>query len=350
MDEIWVLGATGRSGREIVAALADRAVVPVGRDEGRLRAAFPDAARTVAAPSTEAMAAEIRRQRPAVVVNTVGPFTETAALVAGAGLPHTHYVDIANDPVSFASVFALHDEAVAAGRSAVVGAGFGVVATEAVVAALCEGRPAASRVRVDAVPSLAVEAGPTGEPLAASLVDGLVLGGRRYAGGRLVRTALGGDPETLTLPDGDEVTTRGMPMGDLVAAQRTSGAPSVVLGASLAPGNPVVRALLPAAGALLSVGALRRFARARLATTSLPGRERPREHSYGHARVTWADGTVREGWLRTGDAGVFTSAAAAAVARRLLDGHGRPGAHTPVAALGTEVALAAGGELLVGVG
>jgi hypothetical protein len=28
---------------------------------------------------------------------------------------------------------------------------------------------------------------------------------------------------------------------------------------------------------------------------------RPREHSWGHARVEWADGTVREGWLRLGD-------------------------------------------------
>ena len=47
-------------------------------------------------------------------------------------------------------------------------------------------------------------------------------------------------------------------------------------------------------------------------------RERPREHSYAHARVEWADGTVREGWLRTGEGGDFTAAVAAEVARRAL--------------------------------
>jgi hypothetical protein len=62
--------------------------------------------------------------------------------------------------------------------------------------------------------------------------------------------------------------------------------------------------------------------------------------------VAWADGTVREGWLRLGDAGDFTAAVAAEGAHRLLTGHGRPGTHTPAELFGSSLAQACGGEYL----
>jgi len=39
----------------------------------------------------------LRRDAPAVVINTVGPFTTTATTVARACAPETHYVDVANE-------------------------------------------------------------------------------------------------------------------------------------------------------------------------------------------------------------------------------------------------------------
>jgi len=90
------------------------------------------------------------------------------------------------------------------------------------------------------------------------------------------------------------------------AAQRASGAPSVVATSALAPSAPLVRAVLPLAGVLLSVPALRRTAVRRLAAVTTRARPRPREHSWGHAVVTWPDGTVR---ARAG-CGAFTPAAA----------------------------------------
>ena len=346
--EVWVLGATGRSGRQIVAALAGRSVtvVPAGRDAGRLAAAFPHAERMVTG-SLEQVAAEIRAQRPAVVLNTVGPFTATSPILARACLPASHYLDLANDVRSFTSVLDLHERAVEASRTLVVGAGFGVVATESVVAVLCAGREVPERVRTDMVPSLAGADGVIGDALAATIVGGVPEGGRRYCRGHLERVTPGHDATDLTLPDGSRVVTGGMPLGELVAARRASGAPEVVAASTLAPSNPVVRALLPAAGAALSVAPVRTFVRGRLAGVRTRASECPREHSWGHARVEWADGTVREGWLRTGDAGEFTAAAAAAVAVRLTEGRGRPGAHTPVAARGPDLAAAAGGELML---
>ncbi len=351
-NEVWVLGATGRTGRAVAARLAAMGVSPVlvGRDAARLKEAAKRAgsgARTIVADSVESMIAEVRRQRPAVVINTVGPFADTAAPIAQACLPSSHYVDLANDVIAASALLGLHEEAVAAGRILVTGAGFGVLATESVVAKLCQNRPVPDRVRVDAVASVATEAGVIGEALATTIIDGLPEGGRRYENGRLVRTRLGSDRAHLTLPDGSRATTASVPSGDLIAAQRASGAPFVVAASSLAPTAPAARALLPLATMLLSIKPLRTLARRRLARLRTAPRQRPREHSWGHAHVQWADGTAREGWLRTGDAGTFTAAVAAEVAHRLLKGEGRPGAHTPGALFGPALAEAVGGEFLI---
>src|SRR5580704_16911914 len=109
--DVWILGGTGRSGRAIAAELVSRGITPVlvGRDAARLaeaaalagqdrtvqagqdrtmpagqdrtvqagqpRTVVAGSPRTVVAGSVEAMAAEIRRQQPAVVINKNAPFT-----------------------------------------------------------------------------------------------------------------------------------------------------------------------------------------------------------------------------------------------------------------------------------
>jgi short subunit dehydrogenase-like uncharacterized protein len=357
--EVWILGGTGRSGRAIATELLSRGVpsVLIGRDAARLKDAAATVAgggRTVVASSVEAMAAEIRRQRPAVVINAIGPFTATAVPLVQACLQVSDYIDLANDVAAVLAVLGLNAAAAAAGRTLVTGSGFGVTASESVVVRICEGRPAPARVRVDMVPSLEIEAGVIGEALAGTILDGLpgVEGGGRYEGrryrdGRLVRARIGGEVEHLTLPDGARVSTASIPLGELVAAQRASGAPSVTSASSESPSSPVVRALFPLAAALLAIGPVREFAKGRLARVRLSARERPRAHSWGHARVEWADGSVQEGWLRVGDAQVYTGAVPAEVARRLLNGEGQPGAYTPAALFGPSLALACGGEYVI---
>lgn len=356
--EVWILGGTGRSARVIAAELLARGITPVlvGRDHARLRdaAALAGNGRTVTAGSTPSLLTEIRQQQPSVVINTIGPFVATAGPIAQACLPGSDYIDLANDVSSVLTVLGLDKAAAAAGRTLVTGGGFGVTATESVVVKLCQGHPAPVRVRVDMIPSLAVEEGVIGEALAATILEGLpgVEGGGRYDGrcyadGRLVRAKMGGGPTELTLPDGAQVTTASMPLGELIAAQRASGAPSVISASSEAPASPAVRAVLPVATALLAIGPVREFAKRRLARVKVKARPRPRDHSWGHARAEWADGTVREGWLRLGDAQAYTGAAPAEAARRLLAGEGRAGACTPVTLFGPSLALACGGEFLL---
>jgi hypothetical protein len=222
-----------------------------------------------------------------------------------------------------------------------------VTAAESVALWLCRDEPVPESVRVDAVPSLGLEEGPLGEALAATLLEGFAAGGtagRHYRGGRLVPVRLAGDLLRLRLPDGEEVTTVSVPFGDLVAAQRVTGAPDVIAGSSEAPSSSLVRAVIPVAAVLLRNGPVRRFAIRRLAAVRLAATARPRAHSWAHASARWSDGRVREGWLRLGDAQEFTGAVPAELVRRLLDGEGTPGATTPATLFGTGLAEACGGE------
>jgi short subunit dehydrogenase-like uncharacterized protein len=242
-------------------------------------------------------------------------------------------------------LLALHDEAAAAGSTFVTGAGFGVLGTEAVVSSLCADGPTPSEVRVDALPSVAIEGGRLGEALAQSIVSGLTSGGLRFEDGRMIPTRLAADPREHALPDGQTAKSAGAPTGELLAAHLSSGAPAVVSTSGLMPTAPVVRAVLPLVGSLLRIPTLRRFAVRRLAGIEAKPAPRPREYSWGHAVVTWADGITREGWLRAGDAMDFTSNAAAEIAVRLARGEGRRGAFTPACAFGYELAEAAGATI-----
>lgn len=356
MVEVFVVGATGRTGRGVVEALARDGLDPVlvGRDAGRLRAAARGRA-TVVATDVRATAAAIADRRPAVVVNTVGPFTRTARDVVDACLAAgSDYVDLANDLPAVSALLGRSSEAERAGRTLVTGAGFGVTATESVVVRLCEdalraGRRA-QRVRVDMVPALALQAGTLGEALAATLVEGLpgVPGGRRFQGrrivdGQLVAAPLAGAPRTLTTPDGDRITTALVPLAELLSARSASGAPSVESASSEAPTGALVRAVLPVAANLLALDPLRRFASRRLAAVRTADRPAPRNSSWGHAQILWDDGSTSEGWLRLPEAQAATTAICAEVARRLAGG-ARPGAYTPAALFGAELVTSVGGE------
>ncbi|TDD63442.1 hypothetical protein E1263_00375 [Kribbella antibiotica] len=351
-DQIWLLGATGRTGTAIGARLvaAGRTPVLVGRNADRLRAAASemgiDDPQLVVEASIERIVQVIREQRPAVVVNTIGGYAETATTIARACLPGGHYVDLANELGAIPRLLELSDEAADNGSTFVTGAGFGVLGTQAVVAKLCEGQPTPSAVRVDAMASFAMEAGPLGTALAESIVSGLTTGGLRYQGGRLVKARLASEAQQFNLPDGETASTVLVPTGDLLAAQQASNAPAVVSANALLPGG-AVRHLLPLIGGLLAIPALRRLAVRRLAAVTTKAAPRAREHSWGHAVVTWPDGTTRAGWLRCDDAMDFTCAVSTEAALALARGEAKPGAHTPVLAFGADLAVAAGATFIL---
>ena len=121
----------------------------------------------------------------------------------------------------------------------------------------------------------------------------------------------------------------------------------MVAASPAAPSNPVLRAVLPAVAALFRVPGVSGLAARAIARILLRAQPMSRDASWGHARVQWPDGEVREGWLRAGEATRFTAAVAAQVTRRLLQGQGRPGAHTPGALFGPQLARDAGATLVL---
>lgn len=351
-DEIWILGATGRVGRAVAARMrADGLpVVLVGRDRARLdavAAGLSGDARVVVATLDEALAA-IEREGPAVVVNTIGPFAATTPRVIRACPTGTHYVDVSNELDAVAAVLDTPELTTAADRTLVVGAGFGVYATESALLHLCADRPPAERVRVDALASVENEAGVVGAALAASILDGLAKGGREVHGGRLVRARLGAGTEHLITPDGARISTGSAPSGELLAAWRASGAGSVVAASGFAPTAPLARAAMPVVSAILRVGAIRRFAIRRVGGVEIKPKERPREFSWARARAEWSGGEVRTAWLRAGDAMDFTVSVTAEVTRRLAAGSTPPGAYTPGSLFGPSLATDVGGEFVPG--
>lgn len=356
MAEIWILGATGRVGRAVAAQLAAEGaeLALVGRNRERLAevaAAAGGTVRVMPAESLPATTGLITREQPAVVINTIGPFTETAMPVVDACLPGSHYVDVSNELPAVNAVLDRHHEAVTAGRTLVTASGFGVLGVEAAVLTACaaltdRGLTDIETVRCDAMPLVAPESGPMGEALAASIVGGLVGGGLRYSAGRLVRTGFGTRVETITAPDGTTIRTGSAPTGELLAARRASGAPNVVAATSLAATGLPLRAVLTVVGRLARAGWIRSLLIRRMAAVEGSLRPDPaRKFTWARARLRTTTGETRTAWLRAGDAMDFTVGSIAEVATRLARGEGRPGAYTPGALFGPELAEAAGAEL-----
>lgn len=349
MDEILILGATGRAGRAIAAELLrdGHNVVLTGRDGERLSRTTDELANSSRSRPEAVIGADSARviieRRPTVVVNTIGPFAATATAVVGACMRvGSHYVDLSNELHPVRMLLGRDTEATTFGVCLVTGAGYGVLATEALVQQLCDGHPVAQTVRVAAMPV----ADGVGPAVLTTAIDVAATGGWAYRGGALTKVRLGSQFERTPLPDGTTIPTVAVPTGELEAAHRASGAGEVVAATSEAPTGSAARLMLPLIGAGLRVGFIRRgllrlVDRYRLAPPAHPGAT-----SWAYASVTWSDGEIRRGWLHMGEGYAFTAKVAALVAGRLADGLGHPGAFTPGALFGPGLARDAGATLI----
>jgi short subunit dehydrogenase-like uncharacterized protein len=350
MTSIWLLGATGRGGRAVARALISRGipVVLLGRNAAQLAsvaASFngPGAAETLAIAGWSELPSLIAQRRPGVLVNTVGPFTRTAVPLARACLKAgTHYVDLANELDVVRQLLDLNAEAHDHGTTIVTGAGFGVLATEALAITLRGEREPAVKAQVAALP--AVDG--LGSAVLSSSVDVLAYGGRRYQDGQLVRNRFGADHIRVGLPSGGSRQAVGVPTGELEAGRRASGARDVVAYSSEVPSGRIARGLLPIMSMLLSVNVIRRQVLRLIERLRLTPPVSPGEVSWAYARLDWADRSNAEAWLRTGEGYAFTGEVAALVADGLREGSISAGAFTPGALFGPNLAVRAGAEIL----
>ena len=347
MRTIWILGATGKGGRaiarELVAGGAD--VVLVGRDHSRLTTvaeSLGGPVHTRVASGLPELVTLIGAEKPAVVVNTIGPFSVTAMPLARASMAAgSHYVDLANELEPVRELLDLDADARSHGVTLVTGAGFGVLATETLVIGLRGDRPAAERARVAALP--AVDG--LGSAVLASVIDAVAHGGRRYRDGHLVRARLGADHARIPLPDLPARDALAVPTGELEAAHRASGAGAVLAYSGEVPSGRMARALLPVVSALLAERPIRAVLQRFVSRMRLSPPVKSGEVSWAYARLEWG-GTHREAWLRTGEGYGFTAKVAAHTAARISNGAAEAGAFTPGALFGTDLARDAGAEII----
>jgi short subunit dehydrogenase-like uncharacterized protein len=353
---ITILGASGLVGRGIITELVssgDWRMTLIGRDAHRLDAVAHVVADAGSTPHTLSIGQDRdwaailnRAPRPDLVLNLVGPASDTAPPVRQWCVSRgVHYCDVANELAAVRGTLASDPDARRAGVSVLTGAGFGVVATESLVVALRGDRPPAHSARVAAMPGMTSR----GRNVAASAVEVLAAGGRAYRGGTLTATRPGAAFWRIPIPRGTTMGGIGVAVGDLESAQRASGADDVDAFTTEIPANTLLRAALPALAKVARFGPVRRTLEYGVTLTDSPGpAARDDEYlSLSYAQLDWANGETRAGWLHMGDGYDFSGKVAAGAVRAQLAGTVPPGAHTPAAVLGPELAYHAGATLLI---
>jgi saccharopine dehydrogenase (NAD+, L-lysine-forming) len=315
MAIIALLGATGTMGRLIAREATRRGhqVVLAGRHVDEL----VELASTL--PSGQSRAAIVDLGNPAtleqvisqadVVLNTVGPFNRFAAPIVAACLhTTTPYVDLSNELSAVRALLDRDADARQRGVPLVTGAGFGVVATETLALMLADASPRPLQ-SVQVVAAQDVAYATTG--VQATIADSLAQGSPRYLDGGLVAAPFGEGATTLQLGGAPRQVVPA-PTGDLVAAQRATGAPDVV-------------AYVPVPGERGSAGSTR-----------------DREfRSVAFALGRGADGTHIEADLRFGEGFEASATIAVEVAVRTA-ADAPPGAWTPGQLFGSQLAPACG--------
>jgi short subunit dehydrogenase-like uncharacterized protein len=156
--------------------------------------------------------------------------------------------------------------------------------------------------------------------------------------GALRRHRIGGPTRIVPLPSGPR-RMAAVPTGDLLAVQRATGARSVTVYTSEMPSNRLLLGALPLAALALRARPLARLldravgpSAPRSAAPTVSDRE---SVTWGHANT--AAGAPAEALLRLGEGYAVTATVAAAVAHA-TGTHEAPGAFTPGALLGEQLA------------
>lgn len=156
------------------------------------------------------------------VAHCAGPFSATARPMVDACLATgTHYLDITGEIDVFEAIFARSDEAAAAGVVLLPGAGFDVVPSDCLAVALAEALPGATSLK------LAFVAGGGFSPgTMKTTVEGMAVGGRIRADGRLVTVPVGHSTVDAAFPSGPRAAIA-LPWGDVASAYRSTGIPNI---------------------------------------------------------------------------------------------------------------------------
>ncbi|WP_433871926.1 saccharopine dehydrogenase family protein [Saccharopolyspora sp. CA-218241] len=333
----WMIyGASGYTGRLIAELAVRRGERPVlaGRDAGKVAAfATPRGLpyRTFDLGDPDVVAEALRDVD--VVAHCAGPFSATsAAMVAGCLRSGTHYVDITGEIDVFESVFARHDDAVAADVVLLPGSGFDVVPTDCLAAMVSAALPGADRLDLAFHAHGGISAGTL-----KSALEGAALGGRARIAGRITEVPMAWRTREVPFPAGSRSVTS-LPWGDVSTAFRSTGIGDITAFAHL-PGMHLLGGRSGALGRrVLGSAPVQRAGRAAIGKLiSGPGRgARERSWVEVYAEATDPEGRSASAALTGPDTYDLTADAVLGAVGRLRAGGVAPGARTPSTAFGAD--------------
>ncbi|HET7313592.1 saccharopine dehydrogenase family protein [Salinisphaera sp.] len=326
-DRLLIYGAYGYSGELIARQAVADGLAPVlsGRNASKVAAL----ARTL---ELTARPFDLDRDTVAgqladidVVLHCAGPFVATApAMVEACIATGTHYLDITGEIDVFEHVFARDADAREVGAVLCPGAGFDVVPTDCLAAALAEALPDATALALGFDSRSGLSPG-----TAKTAVEGLADGGRVRRDGRIVQVPLAADVREIDFGDGAKPAMT-IPWGDVATAYHSTGIPNVAVYMPMSPGRIRQVKRLNWVRPALGLSPVKRLLKARAGRVRGPdAATRARRATRVWGEVRNAAGAVRVGRVSVANGYDVTVHASLALAWRLIDDAPKGGAYTP---------------------
>lgn len=260
-----------------------------------------------------------------VVLHCAGPFIETApAMVEACIATRTHYLDITGEIEVFEHVFGRDSDARESGVVLCPGAGFDVVPTDCLAAALAEALPDATELALGFDSRSGLSPG-----TAKTTVEGLVGGGRVRRDGRIVKVPLAAEVRTIDFGDGPKQALS-IPWGDVATAYYSTRIPNIVVYMPMPPGRIRQVRRLNWLRPVLGLAPVKNFLKTRAGRVRGPdSATRARHGTKVWGEVRDAAGAVRVGRVNVANGYDVTVHASLALAQQLLREAPEGGTYTP---------------------
>lgn len=336
---LLIYGVTGYTGRLILAEALARGLRPVlsGRNDGAVRAlAAQHGLEARPASLDDAVALRAALSGTGAVLHCAGPFFRTVRAMMDACLDMgVHYLDITGEIAVFERLAIAHERAREAGITLLPGAGFDVVPTDCLAAHLKHRLPGATSLEL----AFSGGTGPS-HGTAATVIEGLGLGGAVRRNGKIERVATGWRSRTVAFADKPRLCVT-IPWGDVSTAFHSTGIPNITTYMATSPSGLRTMRMMRLVEPLLRLPAVKRLMLSQLKhRPSGPAAEtlaRTQSQVWGEAKD--ASGASVRARLTAPNGYRLTAISAVRAAERLLAGGVPTGFMTPSKAFGADFVL-----------
>jgi short subunit dehydrogenase-like uncharacterized protein len=337
---LLVYGATGYTGRLIVALAVSRGMKPIVA--GRARAAVEDLARsfglesrTFALSDRATVAASLGGV--GAVLHCAGPFAHTfRPMVEGCMDAGAHYLDITGEIEVFESIRQRTTELEKAGVMAMPGVGFDVVPTDCLAAHLKARLPDATHLAM----AFRTVGGRLSHGTATTMVENLHRGGVVREDGKLRSIPTSSRSRQIDFGRGATHCVA-IPWGDVSTAFATTGIANIEVYIPMPRAAAIGSQLIGKLGGLMGSAPVQRFLKARVDARPAGPTDDERASAFtllwGEAKNAAGASVVTR--MKTAEGYTLTAEAAVRIAERVLAGEAQAGFRTPASVFGADFVL-----------